>query len=256
MKRLAWTMVLTLMGSALAQSGGAEPFADGTWTLLRLVDARGVVTPQGPDAPTLTLTGTRFTTAEGTQVSGSTGCNTFTGRGVFTATTVRLGPLATTRRACTPEQNELETRYLTVLSRARGLSFSPRTLVLSSGRERLVFGNRVTAYEASRLLAEWRLVGSTSDPAPTLRLEPGGRVSGGTGCNTFTGTYTLNGESLRFSPLATTRRACATDAARQQETAYLRLLGQIRRYRVTGSLLTVTLEDGSERTFARPVNGG
>lgn len=227
MNRLGWTILLTLTGSTLAQSGVAEPFADGTWTLLRLVDARGVTTPQGPNAPTLTLTGTRFTTAEGTQVAGNAGCNTFTGRGIFTAKTVRLGPLASTRRACAPEQNALETRYLNALSQARGLSFSARLLVLSSGKERLVFGNRVTAFEASCLFAEWRLVGPTSDPAPTLRLEAGGRVGGSTGCNTLAGTYTLKGTALRFSPLVTTRRACPSEAAQQQETAYLQLLGQV-----------------------------
>lgn len=41
-----------------------------------------------------------------------------------------------------------------------------------------------------------------------LRIEFDGRVSGTTGCNNFTGNATLEGTSLSFSPLATTRRAC------------------------------------------------
>ncbi|WP_216328145.1 META domain-containing protein [Deinococcus aestuarii] len=256
MNRHGLMLALAVQGAALAQSAVAEPFADGTWTLLRLTDARGTVTPQGGSAPTLTLAGTRFSTAGGAQVSGSTGCNRFTGRGVFTANTVRLGPLASTRRACAPEVSALEARFLNVLSEARGLSFSPNLLVLSTGRERLVFGNRVTAFEASRLFAEWRLVGAVGDTPPTLRLEPGGAVSGTTGCNLFRGTFTLGGDTLHFSPLATTRRACPSPELQRQETEYLRRLERVRRYRVSGNGLTLILEDGSEQTFQRPVNGG
>lgn len=253
----SWMLTL-LCGAGLAgaQANVAEPFADGTWTLLSLTDAGGTLTFQALSAPTLTLVGTRVSTAEGTQVSGNTGCNTFSGRGVFTARTLRLAPLATTRRACAPPQADTETRYLNVLERARGLSFSAKRLVLSTGRERLVFGNRVTAFEASRLFTAWRLVGAVGDNPPTLRLEPGGQASGWAGCNTFRASYTLEGQALRLGPVLTTRRACASEELQRQETRYLRQLEGIRRYSVTGALLKVTLEDGSTVTFARPVNGG
>src|SRR5215510_5562882 len=36
-----------------------------------------------------------------------------------------------------------------------------------------------------------------------------GRVSGRTGCNTFTGSYTLAGNSIKFGPIAATRMMCA-----------------------------------------------
>ncbi|WP_319993743.1 META domain-containing protein [Deinococcus aetherius] len=91
----------------------------------------------------------------------------------------------------------------------------------------------------------------------TARAERLFRKPGGTtGCNTFRVTYTPEGDTLRFSPLATTRRACPSPEVQRQETEYLRLLEGVRRYRVSGSLLTLILEDGTERTFQRPVNGG
>jgi heat shock protein HslJ len=72
---------------------------------------------------------------------------------------------------------------------------------------------------ASPVGVEWRLVAVAGAPAgvgangqpATLRLDDvGQRVSGYAGCNQFSGTYTLSGNSLSFGPLAMTRMACAT----------------------------------------------
>ena len=35
-----------------------------------------------------------------------------------------------------------------------------------------------------------------------------GQVSGSSGCNRFTGTYTIDGDTLTFGPLASTKMAC------------------------------------------------
>lgn len=49
-----------------------------------------------------------------------------------------------------------------------------------------------------------------------LRIDPDGKVSGSTGCNRFTGTATIAGTNLTFSPLATTRMACEPGLMRQE----------------------------------------
>lgn len=53
-----------------------------------------------------------------------------------------------------------------------------------------------------------------------LRFAGDSRVSGSTGCNNFTGTATIEGTHLAFSPLATTRRACE-EALMEQERRIL-----------------------------------
>jgi heat shock protein HslJ/uncharacterized membrane protein len=66
---------------------------------------------------------------------------------------------------------------------------------------------------ATVLEGGWRVIRLEDDPLPT---EPGisvafdrdGKVSGKGGCNRFTGSYELTGESLSFGPLAATRMAC------------------------------------------------
>jgi heat shock protein HslJ len=55
---------------------------------------------------------------------------------------------------------------------------------------------------------------------PTIAFTADGTVSGTTGCNQYNGTYTVDGDKLTFSPLVSTRMACAEDAANAQEAAF------------------------------------
>ena len=50
------------------------------------------------------------------------------------------------------------------------------------------------------------------------------RVSGNASCNQFNGTVKINGTSISFGPLVTTRMACTSAPANAQETAYLKAL--------------------------------
>lgn len=64
-----------------------------------------------------------------------------------------------------------------------------------------------------------------------LRIGADGRVSGNTGCNSFTGTATIEGSNVTFSPLATTRRAC--DAAlTDQERGILGAMESVKSFTV------------------------
>ncbi|HEU4562451.1 MAG TPA: META domain-containing protein [Longimicrobium sp.] len=84
---------------------------------------------------------------------------------------------------------------------------------------------------------------------PTLAFaanEP--RANGNGGCNLFNGQYTQSGESLRLGPLASTRRACLSDEATAQETAFLRALDSTTRFSVSGDVLVLY---AGEQTVAR-----
>jgi len=79
---------------------------------------------------------------------------------------------------------------------------------------------------------------------PTLVFAAGEpRASGNGGCNQFNGSFTQNDASLRFGPLASTRRACLNDAANAQETAYLRALESTTRFSVSGDVLVLYAGD-------------
>jgi putative lipoprotein len=88
----------------------------------------------------------------------------------------------------------------------------------------------------------WKLVElGGSEPAgeakPTLVFAPaGGTVSGNSGCNTFNGSVTIDGDSIEFGPLAGTRMACP-EPAMSVETAYLAALDGATNWRIDGSQL-------------------
>lgn len=172
---------------ALGQSG---QIADGTWTLQELRDPTGTARFGGLEAPTLHLLGTGISTAEGTQVSGFAGCNTFKTTAIFTAQTLKLRAIATTRRACPEPQLALEQRYLRVLARARVYARQGARLILTTGQSRVIF---VYGSEASRrLVATWRLVGAQGDMPLTVTFSADGQITGFSGCNTFMGRYDVD----------------------------------------------------------------
>ena len=102
---------------------------------------------------------------------------------------------------------------------------------------------------------EWRLVDIGGQPSPAgadstrhpgfTLLADGRKVQGSAGCNRMTGTYQLDGQKLKFGPLATTRMACP---AMQTETAFLKALEATTRYAVNGSSLTLY---GADTAVAR-----
>ena len=74
------------------------------------------------------------------------------------------------------------------------------------------------------------------DATPTLAFGTDGTVSGNAGCNTFNGTVTIEGDSIEFGPLATTRMAFP-DPAMSVEAAYLAALDGATTWRINGSQL-------------------
>jgi heat shock protein HslJ len=74
----------------------------------------------------------------------------------------------------------------------------------------------------------WTLVGigeaiAIESAGANLTFDPAGTVSGSTGCNSFSGTYAIDGTALTLGPLATTRMACE-EPLMAQEAAVLEAL--------------------------------
>ena len=106
-----------------------------------------------------------------------------------------------------------------------------------------------------RVLAgtEWRLVtlgppGSETDVVTgttvTVRLGEDGRASGSTGCNTYSGTYEVRGDTISFGRLASTRRACLDQNANEQERRFLAALEAANRFRLSSNRLTIISDRG------------
>ena len=241
--------LLPLLVLSLGAASAAQ-IADGTWTLTRLTDAAGTLQFGGLDAPTLKLLGTSISTAEGTQVSGNAGCNTFRTTGIFKLNTLQLRPIATTRKACAESVMQAETRYLNVLGSARSFVRQGNTLILSTGTARAVFMYGTEAQR--RILTEWLFVGGEGKEPLTVRFSKEGRTSGFSGCNTYTGQYDVTDDILSVGPLASTRRACLSPALQTQEQTYLQDLQAVRSFSVVGTQLILITQAGKRLVFVVP----
>jgi len=103
----------------------------------------------------------------------------------------------------------------------------------------------------------WRLIGvegaslsaGTVGHEPYIQFDPEKkRVTGYSGVNSFLGGYSSGDGALRFSPLASTRRAGPPELM-ELEAAFLKALAATRSYRVRGN--TLELLDADGRTVAR-----
>lgn len=75
-----------------------------------------------------------------------------------------------------------------------------------------------------------------------LILGEDGRVSGSTGCNRLMGSYRLEGDTLTFSRLASTRMACPGDMA-MLEQAWLAALAETAHYSIADQSLELQNAD-------------
>ena len=71
------------------------------------------------------------------------------------------------------------------------------------------------------------------------------RVSGSGGCNRLSGGITVENDSLRFSPLASTRMACRPEVM-NFEGRFFQVLEQVRGWRIYGTQLEL-LDAGGRR---------
>jgi heat shock protein HslJ len=71
----------------------------------------------------------------------------------------------------------------------------------------------------------------------------GGVVAGNAGCNDYRGSYTIDGDKLAISGVSSTMKACPP-AETAVETAFLKALGNVATFAVTGQVLELKTAEG------------
>jgi heat shock protein HslJ len=84
----------------------------------------------------------------------------------------------------------------------------------------------------------------------TLSFESEAQVTGNAGCNRYTGSVAIDGQSISFGPLATTRMACP-EAVDVQERRVLDALARTSRYAFESGDLILLLSDREGTTLLR-----
>lgn len=249
-------------GPDAADERRPDPAAlDGSWTL---------VAGRGPDGAVPLLPGHPITLeVEGDRWAGTSGCNRYTASVAHDGDRVAFPrAVATTLMACADEVMAAELAFLVVLPTVERVEVGSEELVLRGPDVELRFVPTAVAPASAPLVGtDWAIVAiqaadaddTTFDAgpqrvtghrgavvgAPALRLDDDGRVRGTTGCNRVIGSYGLDGLTLTFGPLATTRMACDEAAARQEAVLLEVLSGATMDVGLAGAELRLTGAGGA-----------
>ncbi|HET7717226.1 MAG TPA: META domain-containing protein [Bauldia sp.] len=77
---------------------------------------------------------------------------------------------------------------------------------------------------------------------PHMILGPDGGLRGSTGCNRMGGGFTVDGDTIAFGPIRTTRMYCADAYRTEQEL--LKAFSDVARFVITGDRLELLTRDG------------
>jgi heat shock protein HslJ len=223
-----------LLSSILACSPSVSPGPSGGPSGTLVDTAWTVTTVNGttvvPDAPPTMVFG-----ADG-MVSGTGGCNQYSGPYTTDGGSISVGDLASTLMLCEGDRGTHEAAFLAALDGAGTWRITPEGNLEIGGAGSIVAspGTQAPTPQSSPTDlpgTSWDLVemGNTGDFArivPTIEFGPDGRVSGFAACNTFSGTYTLDGVTIALGPLATTKMACQPPAS-VVEAEYLAALSGV-----------------------------
>lgn len=78
----------------------------------------------------------------------------------------------------------------------------------------------------------------------TLSFVTGGQAGGSGGCNSYGGSYQVDGSKVTFGEIVSTLMACADEAVNEQEGRYLAALGAATSFEMRGDSLTIHYDEG------------
>ena len=196
------------------------------------------------------------------QVSGTNGCNSYSGPYQASGSSLTVGPLMSTLMGCGPVQSAIESAFMSAFQASASYTATATQLTIydASGARTLVF----TPQAAVTLVGTpWNVVNYNNGKEATVSVAAGseitlqfaaeGTVSGNATCNQYNGCYTADAGTVTVGPLATTRMACQSEELNAQETQYLAALQNSATYDITNGTLTIRDAAGASQVIATPM---
>jgi heat shock protein HslJ len=192
------------------------------------------------------------------QASGNSGCNDYTtSYQVSGNRDLTFGDVAATRKLCDAAANAVEAKYYASLALVVrfGLAGGGLTLLDRTNSAVLTFAPA----PAQSLVGPWIATavnngsgGVTSVPAGVtgaVSFFADGHLEGFGGCNNFSGSYTVKGDSLTVGPMMSTMMACP-DPAGTFETQFLTALQNSTKWSVSAGKLDLRDDTGAQQVAA------
>ena len=209
-------------------------------------------------APVAALPTVRF---EEGRVQGTDGCNRYTALYSTKGNAIEIGArAATTMMACAPEVMKQAESFMAALTGAKSYRVSGEELQLLASSGAVLA--TLAAQPQSLAGTSWRatdinngkggVASLIADSSVTMNFAADGKVSGSAGCNNYTASYQAEGNKLRFTPAAATRKMCAAPGVMDQEQAFFKALESVATMRMEGDALEMrTAENALAATFVR-----
>lgn len=225
------------------------------WDVISYNNGKQAVVSVDPAAPM-----TAVFSVDG-KVSGSSGCNTYSGGYQVDGNKIKIGQLATTQKMCAAPIMEQEKAYLKALQSSATWSFFNGILGMRTAQDAMSV-NFIANEAAVAGLAgsNWEATGVNNGRGGVESLPAGvkvtamfgtdGRVSGSSGCNTYNGPFTVDGQSIKIGPVMSTMMACEAPAM-QTEQLYLKALSNAAKWSIDGGNLFLRDASGAiQATYA------
>ncbi len=151
------------------------------------------------------------TTAGKVILSGRLDCNTLTGQGTLTGSTLRLTALASTRMLCPAAS--AESAFLQLLRGPLTVTVQGDTQTWRGATGQVTLRDVPAVATPAAPTGTFVLTRLNGQPAPTLNKPvslsfENGRIGGTDGCNSYGGQYTLKGGVLQVGQLVSTMMMC------------------------------------------------
>jgi len=192
------------------------------------------------------------------QASGNSGCNDYsTSYQTGGSHELTFGNIAATRKLCDTAANALETKFFASLAKVArfGLAGGGLTLLDRSNSAVLTFAPA----PAQSLEGPWLATAVNSGNGAVTSVPAGvtgavsffadGHLEGFGGCNNFSGSYTVKGDSLTVGPLMGTMMACP-DPAGTFEAQFMTALQNSTKWSVSAGKLDLRDDSGAQQVAA------
>lgn len=195
-------------------------------------------------------------------ISGSAGCNHYSGSYQASDSHLTIGTVAMTEMYCTEPAGlmEQEQAFLSALTAVASYRLTADRLEMldSTAKVVLTFTSPAPMPEVTLEDTDWALTtlieGETATSlvngtAIRLRFEKG-TVSGSAGCNDYHGAYTLQRGTLKIAEIGMTKKNCVEPAGTmEQEAHYIDILQNATIFELDANQLTLRTADGRGLVF-------
>ncbi|ALG86812.1 META domain-containing protein [Gordonia phthalatica] len=180
-------------------------------------------------------------------LSANAGCNGHGGSVAFDGGTMTAGRLMGTMMACPPPRDGTDRWVSDLFAAPLTWQLTGTELVLSRGDQKVVLQERTnrpvvgTRWQVTSLVKHDAVSSSVilEQRKPFFRIDADGKLTGNDGCNAMTGSAKVDGTTVEFSPIATTRKACDPETA-EIERAVLAALNGKTTVKVDGDDMSLT----------------